>query len=71
MGMGKRRRHAVIFKAARRVKTLMLQVQASWLAAGKLGHAVRWDQQRLALANGYNLFRPSKRQQIVKPPNAA
>ena len=64
-------RHPVVFEAAGRIQTLVLQMEIAGARSDVFTHRVSLLQDGLPLANGDNLVVGSKRQQLPKPPYAA
>ena len=70
-GVGAGGGHAVVLEAARGVQALVLQVQAVLgIHPAVFADAVAAAQQRLALADGDDLFVRGERQQFAEPPDA-
>ena len=71
MGVGERRRHAIVFKASRRVHPLVLKKEGPGVGTDVLGNAVGGDEGGLTFANRDDLLGRGERQQFVKAPDAA
>ncbi len=69
--VGDRCTHAVVFETARRIHSLVLQVQLSDVHSDVLAHSIGLLQQGLTFADGDQLILGRERQQFVKPPDAA
>ena len=68
--MRKRRGHAVVFEAARRVHPLVLQEQLALIDADVTGHAVGALEDGLPFADGHDLVRRGEGQQLAEAPDA-
>lgn len=69
--MSGRGRHAVVLETARRIQTLILQIQTARLQTAGCGQTVIPLQYRLAFTDGHQLFVCRKSQQLAESPDAA
>ena len=70
-GMGDGGRHAVVFKAAGRIQSLVLQEQVAVIDPDIFRDMRRVLQNRLPLSDGDNALFRSERDQFAKPPDTA